>query len=125
MVTFLDGPAAGQSLHLARTPILLRVTHDPQADRWDALDQLEDQPTESERIYVYELATEPSRVFVDYRDGRGRRGMSMLHASYRLVRSCPPPTEMQARHGWFEWCTEVRDVVLHARDASRASGGAA
>lgn len=39
MITFRDGPAAGQVLQLRRVPVLLRVVCSSRGN-WDALDQL-------------------------------------------------------------------------------------
>lgn len=52
MITFLDGPAANQTLMLKRIPKLLRVVLE-KTGGIDALDQLEDVPNDDETIVVY------------------------------------------------------------------------
>ena len=53
MTTFIDGPAKGQHLALKRAPRFLRVVV---ADgKWDALDQIEDEPRPGELVYAYEV----------------------------------------------------------------------
>lgn len=68
MVKFLDGPAADQVLMLKRAPLFLRVTRGPThrdkktgllAHKWDALDQLDDEPTVKEDVYLYMAVDQP------------------------------------------------------------------
>lgn len=56
MFSFLDGPAKGSSLNLARAPVFLSVVIDSRGGKIDALDQLNDTPHPCEPIYVYRLA---------------------------------------------------------------------
>lgn len=90
MIRFEDGPAGGQVLQLRRAPLYLRVTHDPDG-KWDALDQLDDQPAAGETITVYRRVGEAGVVHIDYteRATRRRRGAWFSCADYRVVANQP------------------------------------
>lgn len=51
-VKLIDGPGQGQKFFAQRAPVLLRVVLNYDG-RWDVLDQLEDEPTAQEEIFVY------------------------------------------------------------------------
>ena len=96
MTTFLDGPAQGEILHLKRAPRFLRVTQNGPV--FDALDQLEDEPEETELIYVYEI-TGPVTGIVTTTTG------TFPIAQYRFI--TPPPGDGLVRrtHAWRGWTT--------------------
>jgi hypothetical protein len=96
MTTFIDGPARGEALPLKRSPRLLRVTQNGPV--FDALDQLEDEPAETELIYVYVLAA-PVQAWVTTTAGR------FPVAEYRFID--PPPGDGLVRqtHAWRGWTT--------------------
>ena len=99
--TFLDGPAQGTRLSLQRAPIFLRVVIDADGTV-DALDQLSDQPTATEKISVYHLAGEPSH-FIACSRGKGggcRRGVI---AEYRLHPEQPTDEEARDFEKWAAW----------------------
>lgn len=102
MSRFLDGPAAGTDLLIRRAPTFLRVVIDPQG-KVDALDQLEDEPGDDERIYVYRL--EPgtrSVTFLCYRGkDRGRSGRYEI-GDYRYVQGVDESV-LRTREAWREW----------------------
>ncbi len=104
MTSFIDGPAAGESLPLKRTPRLLRVTQN--GPIFDALDQLEDEPDETELIYVYQLVAAP-QGWVTTATGR------YPIAEYRFID--PPPGDGLVRrtHAWRGWTTRF-DKTLPA-----------
>lgn len=52
IVTFIDGPAEGVQLDLARNPYYLRVVRGIDG-KWDALDQLDDDPALGDEIFIY------------------------------------------------------------------------
>ena len=110
MTEFINGPATGVSLNLARTPIYLRVVHDTAAGTWDALDQLDDVPKPTEEIHVYRIEGEPMRGFWDGTDKRGRRtGGMFIHAQYRHVIRQPDDDTARDAEAWKQWCqTEHR-----------------
>jgi hypothetical protein len=71
-IAHIDGGIAdGRSFELARLPNFLRIVHGPENKKvhghFDALDLLDDQPFESDTIYVYK---QTSMAFV-CRRGRG------------------------------------------------------
>lgn len=101
MTSFLDGPAQGETLPLTRTPRLLRVTQNGPV--FDALDQLADEPAETELIYVYELV-EPPSVWVTTANGRHPV------AQYRFI--TPPPGDGLVRltHAWRGWTTRYHQA---------------
>ncbi len=115
MTTFLDGAAKDVVLHLQRSPLLLRVvvsfSNDDSRDggaKWDALDQLDDEPQACEEIYVYRLCREPGVVCIDGTDKRGRRkGWREPMAEYAL-NSVQPLSENELRFtkDWREWCQQ-------------------
>ena len=57
MITFFDGPAAGQVLACRRAPVFLRVVKS--RTKWDALDQPGDTPNPGEHLYAYLLPGKP------------------------------------------------------------------
>jgi len=98
---FLDGPAAEARLNLRRAPLFLRVVIDADG-KVDALDQLTDEPTETEAIHVYRLvAGSVSRGFAC---SRGRGCSQFVSADYRLHQT--QPIDLQARDSvlWREFC---------------------
>lgn len=105
MIRFLDGPAMGLSLKLARVPHYLRVVVSG-GRGWDALDQIGDTPCDDEQIYLYVLARNNGVVHMDFRDtttGK-RRGETMQSADYRV--HTDPPTDSILRHykAYEQWC---------------------
>lgn len=69
MTTFVDGPAKGKNLSLKRAPRFLRVVCE--GSTWDALDQPDDTPKETEKLFAYEIVGEPYRVHLHCSGGRG------------------------------------------------------
>lgn len=103
MFRFLDGPAAGATLNLQRAPLFLRVVIDANG-KIDALDQLTDEPTETEAIHVYrQVAGSVSSGIACSRD-RGGGCRPFVSADYRVHET--QPIDMQARDQrlWTEWC---------------------
>lgn len=100
MTSFLDGPAKGQHLTLARAPYFLRVVR--AGKKWDALDQFADEPSPGEEIFAYSLVGDPGMVHMDFRNPR--RGVWFTIANYMLVSAQPPDAEMRDNALWREWC---------------------
>lgn len=98
MTTFLDGPAAGVALTIRRTPRLLRVVRS-WTGRWDALDQLGDEPKPWEEITVYRLVGVTG--IACRRSGRGRGCFPM--ATYRVVEPQPAADQVRDTAAWREW----------------------
>ncbi|HEY1187150.1 MAG TPA: hypothetical protein VGE74_05800 [Gemmata sp.] len=103
MTRFTDGPAAGVVLSLRRAPLFLRVVRDA-AGKFDALDQLADEPAVDESLTAYVLAGEPSVMFLDWTEKGKRRGGRFVSASYRHVPDQPPDWVMRDQGAWRAWC---------------------
>ena len=103
MTRFLDGPAAGKTLMLGRAPFFLRAVQAPDGT-WDALDQLHDTPKPDERIVVYQLQGEPTRMHMQ-RVVNGRRACSWHEGGeYRLAADAPDDVTARDTAAWREWC---------------------
>jgi hypothetical protein len=102
MTTFEDGPAKGQKLLLHRAPRFLRVTCD--GEHWDVLDQLEDVPKASEKLFAYELTTNPGMCHIN----AGKRSGFYTIANYRLITEQPTNLVMRCRdnEAWRQWCLD-------------------
>lgn len=100
MTNFIDGPAQFKTLACRRAPFFLRVVFDPHGDgTWDALDQLDDEPAASEKIYVYQLVEKPAACFVRATTGGGPRP----YAKYRLVVEQPDDKVLRNAPLWHAW----------------------
>ena len=101
--TFVNGPAGLQILMLARSPRFLRAVRSA-AGVWDALDQPADAPAQGEQIYVYRRLGNAFVGFVDWHDGRGRRGGRFSFARYTVVDPQPADQVLRVTAAWQEWC---------------------
>ena len=110
MVKFLDGPAAGVTLCLARTPLYLRVCHRPHdasGEEWDALDQPTDTPRPGEVLTAYRRHGPAGTCHVSTRDKVGRRRVAWYATAEYSVLAEQPPAEVMADAGrWRDWCDE-------------------
>lgn len=105
MTRFLDGPAAGRTMVLARAPLLLRVVN--KGDYWDALDQLVDELAPGETATAYARCGRPTCGFVDGRGADGRRwGRRFVAAEYRVVGDQPAQEVMADNARWQAWCSD-------------------
>lgn len=122
MSNFLNGPAAGVTLSLGRSPYFLRVVMSP-AGKWDALDQLEDTPAADEQIHVYRIASEPAVAHIDGRDPKtGKRyGRWLSVADYVLHDEQPDDRSARDTAAWRKW-TEKQGLKL-AADANQPKPG--
>lgn len=98
MTTFQDGPAAGKHLSLHRAAMFLRVVEEN--GKFDALDQLDDTPKPTEKIYAYTIVGKPGMCHVNRGGGRG--GFYAL-ATYRLCTKQPPDDVMRDSAAWEAW----------------------
>jgi len=99
MTRFLDGPAQGTTLRLARSPMFLRVVIDA-AGNVDALDQLDDDVRTGETAHVYKLFGDIGSVITCSR-GRGCR-MEQI-AEYRLHTKQPGQELLRDNQAWQTW----------------------
>ena len=120
MSRFIDGPAAGVWLTLARAPQLLRVVcaH----GEWDALDKLDDEPGAEETITVYPRVTEPTLIHVQL--SNPRRGYWSKHADYRVLIEQPDRELVASTDAWRRWCEELAPAVLRKMIGSEAEAEA-
>ena len=116
MITFVNGPAKGVNLNLSRAPQFLRVVENTlnifDAKKWDALDRLEDTPTDDEIIHAYKLVSDVSHGFVDGRDPKTGKhfGHAFVGADYSYVQIDQPDDEvMRDTARWQAWCAEHRE----------------
>jgi hypothetical protein len=119
MITFLDGPAQGQTLALKRAPRFLRVTRF-RAKEFDALDQLDDTPRVGEMLFAYEIA-EYQGVY-HLLCGRGAKSASGFYqqGAYRFVVDQPDDATMRDTERWRQWCMARKDesAVAVSRSSS-------
>ncbi|MFA5911878.1 MAG: hypothetical protein WC815_24125 [Vicinamibacterales bacterium] len=96
---FLDGPAKGHGLSLARAPRFLRVVIDP-AGGVDALDQLTDVMRPDEVAHVYELAAD---IGVGFACTRGKGCRRIAIATYRIYGRQPDQDTLRDNQLWAAW----------------------
>lgn len=97
MITFMDGPAAMQSLWLKRAPLFLRVVETP-GGNFDALDRLHDTPASDERIHVYLREGEAQLCHIR---ATGRSGWYQM-ASY-VLHADQPGEGVRDTEDWRRW----------------------
>jgi hypothetical protein len=115
MLTLLDGPAkeAGiGTLFCQRAPLFLRVVVDTEG-KWDALDQIDDEPDDGERIYVYRREGEAGCCHVRrFVHGRNASGF-FATGNYRYQVDQPEDSIVRSRSRWQEWCLmQVEDGAI-------------
>ena len=108
MTTFQDGPAKGRTLMLKRAPIFLRVVVDARG-KWDALDQVDDEPAADEKLYAYQLAENPGHCHINA--GRGRGGFYPM-ARYCLISPQPAESEMRTTLAWIKWVEDHKHTAI-------------
>lgn len=101
MTSFVEGPAKGQHLMLKRAAQFIRVVEE--AGKWDALDQPEDTPKPTEKIYAYQVHGEVNTCHIRASGGRG--GFYPI-ANYRVVAEQPDDATMRHDGLWTAWCKE-------------------
>lgn len=110
MIKFLDGPAAGTELIVRDAPIYLRAVIDKNG-AVDALDQPNDTPKLSEKIYAYRM------VDGTYKSGFycGKDGCKLFRSGdYKLCSIQPSQEILRYRESWYEWVKQ-REQILQRR----------
>jgi hypothetical protein len=75
--------------------------------KFDALDQLEDEPEKTEQLFVYILRGEVGRAFIDGTDKNGRRtGWMTMIADYYFFPDQPADEAMRVTKNWRAWTEE-------------------
>ena len=106
MTTLTGGPAAGQTLMIRRTPIFLRVVEQVKGrlklggTKWDALDQLEDEPRWNEVVHVYRLVKRGGHVCIRQAKGGG----CFQICEYAYLEPQPPADVLRFNSRWRDWC---------------------
>ncbi len=102
MITFFKGPANGIVLDLRRAPLFLRVVQKITKE-FDALDQLDDEPTFSERLFAYRRVGKAGRVHIQH-TYKGKRTCGWYAmAEYRFVDPQPGDDVMRSKEKWQAW----------------------
>src|SRR5207253_760428 len=104
VIRFLDGPASGQSLLLRRAPLYVRVVRTA-AGKWDALDQLGDEPAFCEAVFAYRRTGRPGWVHICGGKARGR----FQTGDYRFVLAQPDEDTLRDQSRWRQWATQRYD----------------
>ncbi len=127
MITFLDGPAKGQSLALQRAPLLLRITRTPDG-KFDGLDQHKDSPRADEEVFVYILDKPGEKIGVMHVDGRDRKtgrrfAIWSMIAVYKVHSVQPRDTTLCDNAAWSEWAvaegTRIMTELFGAEHAAK------
>ena len=106
VTTFADGPAAGQSFHLQRSPVFLRIVLSGEG-QYDALDQLDDAPAAEECIFAYRVLPDSrGTCHVDAIENGRRVGRWYELAKYVLYAIQPLDSVMRDNDKWRAWCAE-------------------
>lgn len=102
MTIFNGGPANGKVLNLKRSPLYLRVTQ--AGDRFDALDQLSDEPRQGETVFAYHRSCEPGMMHIN---AKGGAGGFFSFATYGYIAEQPSLAELMDTTLWREWCRHM------------------
>lgn len=107
MTKFEDGPAAGETLKLRRSPLFLRVVTDPRHDnRIDALDQIDDKPEEFENLTAYVRVGKVGGIFMDFGGKDKHKSGRYAYATYVVIPDDDQPEDhvMRDNFKWQAWC---------------------
>lgn len=106
--TFINGPAQRTVLNLERIPKFLRVVIDSNG-AVDALDQPDDEPRESEKVYAYRSIFQ-IRGFIC--KVKGHKGcMQFQNAQYRMLVMQPEESILRSGKLWRKWVEEFSKEV--------------
>ena len=105
LATFLDGPATGRTLMLKRSPKFLRVVESDGG--FDALDQPDDTPRPTEKLYAYQLADKRGTVHIC--GGRASGWHALV--DYKVISEQPTDETMRGTDKWREWCYRMQPAV--------------
>lgn len=114
MTRFIDGPAAGQTLMIKRSPIFLRVTRTKTPLRagqtivFAALDAPDDTPAAGEELFCYRATSDKPQGNVHLRlSGKAKRASGFYPmGEYALYPDQPPDEVMRDNARWQAWCKE-------------------
>ena len=112
MIKFEGGPATGVVLRLRRAPIFLRVVIAKDASV-DALDQIDEEASEGETIFVYRRQGEPRQAHLCFRGKKDRHKSGWyLMATYVFEEANQPDDEaiLQDREKWQAYAKELEEL---------------
>ena len=109
MIRLLDGPLAGQTLQLLRSPLYLRVCSS--TNRVRGLAGLRDLPEDFEQVHVYRLVE--TNEFGSRAVAPGR---TWAWADYRVCEVQPPSEVTRQLELWRAWCVMMRFNEKAPRD---------
>ena len=101
MLTFLDGPAAGQELVADRAPRFLRVVQAPGGE-WFALARVTDVVAPDELVTVYERTNEPAPATDVTRYG----WTAGVAAEYKVLAEQPAFNDVLTNVAWQAWALQ-------------------
>jgi len=107
MITFVDGPAPGQTLVVRRAKFFLRVTFD--GSKWDCLNEYFDTAAAGETLYVYLLIEKPTAVHLKMTK-RSQSGWYAM-ARYRFLPEQPADADIRENASWRIWCLAQEDLL--------------
>lgn len=104
MIKLKGGPAAG-SYAVTRAPLWLRGVVDSGTGKRDVLDQLDDEPSETETVSVYKRVGEAGHVHLNFGAGKkgGRRTGFYALADYEWLPDADGET-VRTTTEWRAWC---------------------
>lgn len=110
---FIGGPLDGKVINFTRAPALLRATKMRGQERYDVLDQLDDEPNMFEELYCYRILCQPTYGFIDKTDEQGRRvGCQTAFAEYQFYEHQPSDDIMRDNKKWAQWATMVGPAIV-------------
>jgi hypothetical protein len=115
MTNFADGPAAGTVLALRRAPLFLRAVQDVGSGKWDALDQLHDEPELGETVVVYRKVEDRGHVHIRS-SKKGASGFFAM-ATYKLHEQQPANEDCYDNAKWQAWAQAQAKALKGAPDA--------
>lgn len=102
MISFIGGPADGETLFIRRSPVFLRVVIAPDGSV-DALDRLEDDPEPGEGIHVYRRREKPSVCHIRF-GGKSKTASGWYPvATYYHSEDQPEDDADRDREEWRAW----------------------
>jgi len=96
MLNLLDGPVKG-IYYCKRAPVFLRAVIDANGDK-DCLDQINDEPKPTEKVYIYKLQGEPGQIHLYGTKIRGFYAMG----DYEHLPDVDGE-KLRDNHLWQEW----------------------